>query len=74
MATINTIMEFFKNGGPFMVPIAIVLFIGLAIALERFLFLSYAKTTNKIAFNRILPLLKKRADQQTLNCACYLKQ
>ncbi|MEO0442130.1 MAG: MotA/TolQ/ExbB proton channel family protein [Pseudomonadota bacterium] len=67
MATLNTIMEFFKNGGPFMVPIAIVLFIGLAIALERFLFLSYAKTTNKIAFNRILPLLKKRSFKEIVN-------
>ena len=60
MGTINTIIEFFRNGGPFMLPIAIVLFIGLAIALERFLFLTYAKASNKRSFKRILPLLKER--------------
>ncbi|MGH1486811.1 MAG: MotA/TolQ/ExbB proton channel family protein [Cellvibrionaceae bacterium] len=67
MDTVNTIIEFFKNGGPFMVPIAIVLFIGLAIALERFLFLTYAKTSNKLAFNRILPLLKKKNYKDVVN-------
>lgn len=56
----NSIMAFFQNGGAFMVPIAIVLVIGLAIAIERFLFLSYAKIANKQAFNRILPQLKKK--------------
>ena len=61
MGTINTIIEFFKNGGPFMVPIAIVLFFGLAIALERFLFLSYAKAANKRAFNKMLPMLQKKS-------------
>ncbi len=60
MATINTIFAFFQNGGPFMVPIAIVLLVGLAVGIERFLFLSYAKASNKRAFNRILPNLKKK--------------
>jgi biopolymer transport protein ExbB/TolQ len=60
MGTINTMIDFFKNGGAFMVPIAIVLFVGLAISLERFLFLTYAKTSNKRAFNRMLPLLQKK--------------
>jgi biopolymer transport protein ExbB/TolQ len=67
MGTLNTIIAFFQNGGPFMAPIAIVLFIGLAIALERFLFLSYAKASNKRAFNRILPLLKKRNYKDVVN-------
>jgi len=67
MDTLNTMIDFFKNGGPFMVPIAIVLFIGLAIALERFLFLSYAKASNKRAFNRILPLLKKKSYKDIVN-------
>lgn len=67
MGTVNTIIAFFQNGGPFMIPIAIVLFIGLAIALERFLFLSYAKGSNKRAFNRLLPLLKKRSYREVVD-------
>jgi biopolymer transport protein ExbB len=61
MSTLNTMIEFFQNGGPFMWPIGIVLFVGLAISLERFLFLSYAKASNKQAFNTVLPLLKKKS-------------
>jgi len=60
MGTINTIFAFFQNGGPFMVPIALVLAFGLAIGLERFLYLTYAKVSNKLAFDRILPNLKKK--------------
>ena len=60
MASINAIFAFFQNGGPFMIPIAIVLFIGLAVGLERFIFLSYAKVSNKRAFDKILPNLKKK--------------
>lgn len=60
MATINSIFAFFQNGGPFMWPIALVLAFGLAIGLERFLFLTSAKITNKLAFDRIIPNLKKK--------------
>jgi len=60
MGTINTIFSFFQNGGPFMWPIGLVLALGLAIGLERFLYLSYAKVSNKLAFDRILPNLKKK--------------
>lgn len=56
----NTILRFFQDGGAFMYPIAIVLFIGLAVVIERWLFLSYAKTANRRAFERIMPMLQKR--------------
>ena len=55
----NIIVRFFQEGGSFMFPIAIVLAIGLAIALERFIFLSGARHTNKKAFGEIEPLLLK---------------
>lgn len=60
MGFFNTAVSFFQNGGPFMYPIAIVLVIGLAVAIERWLFLTVAKSSNRRAFDRILPLLKKR--------------
>lgn len=60
MDFINTLLRFFQDGGPFMYPIAIVLVIGLAVVVERWLFLTYAKSSNKKAFERILPLLHKK--------------
>ncbi len=60
MELILTPLRFFQNGGPFMYPIAIVLAVGLAVAIERWLYLSHARRANRQAFDRILPLLKKR--------------
>lgn len=59
MEIFNVIVRFFQEGGPFMFPIAIVLSIGLAIALERYLFLVVARRTNKKAFRQIEPMLNK---------------
>ena len=55
----ETIIRFFQDGGAFMYPIALVLALGLAIALERFIFLSMAKSSNKKAFDAMLPFIKK---------------
>ncbi len=57
---IDTVVNFFQNGGPFMYPIALVLVVGLALAIERWLFLTAAKSSNRRAFNRLLPLLQKK--------------
>jgi biopolymer transport protein ExbB len=56
----NDAVKFFQDGGIFMYPIAVVLVVGMAVAIERWVFLSIAKTANRRAFDRILPLLKKR--------------
>ena len=65
----DTLIRFFQDGGAFMYPIAVVLVIGLAIALERWLVLSSAKSANRQAFDRILPLLQKRDYHGVLNLA-----
>ena len=57
----ETVVRFFQEGGFFMYPIAVILVIGLAIALERWLYLSSAKRSNRAAFDQgILPILRKR--------------
>ena len=56
----STIIRFFQDGGTFMYPIAIVLVCGLAIALERWLFLTAAKMSNRKAFDALMQPLKKR--------------
>jgi biopolymer transport protein ExbB/TolQ len=60
MEIYSAIVGFFQEGGTFMYPIALVLVLGLAIAIERWIFLSSAKRANRKAFDALLPLLKKR--------------
>ncbi len=56
----TTVVNFFQQGGPFMYPIAIVLGIGLAIALERFAYLMNQMRVNRRDYEKILPLLKQK--------------
>ncbi len=56
----NTLFRFFQDGGPFMIPIAIVMVIGLVVVIERWLVLNAAKQANRRTFDRLLPLLQKR--------------
>lgn len=65
----NTVVTFFQNGGSFMYPIAVVLVLGLALAIERWIFLTAAKSTNRRAFDRMLPLLKKRDYSSVIDLA-----
>ncbi len=60
MDFLTTLVRFFQNGGPFMYPIAIVLVVGLAVVIERWIFLTHAKSANRKAFNQLLPLVKKK--------------
>lgn len=65
----DTIIRFFQEGGAFMYPIAFVMAVGLAIALERLLFLMKEKSSNRRAFEEILPMLQKRDLRNALNYA-----
>jgi biopolymer transport protein ExbB/TolQ len=60
----QTVVSFFQEGGPFMYPIALVLGIGLAIALERYFYLANQTRINRRDFERILPLLKQRRQRE----------
>ncbi|MCB1691580.1 MAG: MotA/TolQ/ExbB proton channel family protein [Pseudomonadales bacterium] len=57
MDMLTMTIRFFQNGGPFMVPIAVVLAIGFAIALERYIYLARAMSANRRDFNKLMPLL-----------------
>lgn len=57
---LDTIVRFFQQGGLFMYPIALVLLLGLAISLERFIYLAGVRRRNRRAFDQgILPLMQK---------------
>jgi len=64
---IEAIIRFFQDGGIFMFPIAAILIVGVAIVVERFVFLAAAKRANREIFDRILPMLQKRDYQGALN-------
>lgn len=69
MSIFDVVIRFFQEGGAFMFPIAVVLAIGLAIAIERYFFLSVSKAVNKKAFTRMEPLLNKFDYVSVLNFA-----
>ena len=58
METLNTMIRFFQSGGVFMYPIVLVLAIGVAIAIERYIYLTAVRINNRRAWKRVLPLLE----------------
>jgi biopolymer transport protein ExbB/TolQ len=51
------IVRFFQGGGEFMFPIALVAALGLAIAIERYFYLSIVSVKNRSLWNDLSPLL-----------------
>ena len=58
MGAYDTVVGFFQDGGVFMYPIVLVLAIGIAIAVERFMFLSFAGINSRRTWGKITPLLQ----------------
>ncbi len=54
----SSIVRFFQDGGVFMYPIVLVLALGLAIAVERWLYLQSTDTRNRALWKRISPQLQ----------------
>lgn len=63
------VVGFFQNGGPFMYPIAIVLGIGVAIALERYVYLVKETRANRRDFDRIVPMLRQKRMREVAETA-----
>ena len=53
----NMIARFFQGGGHFMYPIAVVLVVAVAIAIERYVYLSLVASRNRSLWNDLAPLL-----------------
>jgi biopolymer transport protein ExbB/TolQ len=60
----NTIIGFFQSGGLFMYPIVVILALGLTIAIERYIYLSIARTRNRQLWKKLMPLLQQGNHQQ----------
>ena len=66
-----SVISFFQDGGTFMYPIMIVLAIGLAITLERYLYLTAAKRSNSKLLKQLLPLLQDGDFKQAYSVATF---
>ena len=58
MDFLSGITDFFRDGGLFIYPIALVLLLGVAISIERWRFLNVERLRNQKAFDDFLPLLR----------------
>lgn len=65
----TTVVSFFQDGGVFMYIILTVFVIGVAIAIERFIFLNYMKVRNRLAWKQLLPILNQGNFRQALQTA-----
>lgn len=62
----TAIVGFFQSGGLFMYPIVVVLALGMAISIERYVYLTLARATNRRVWSRMMPLLVAGDYQQAI--------
>lgn len=58
MSALQTAVKFFQDAGLFIYPSLLIMALGLAIAIERFIFLNRARSENRKTWDRMLPLLQ----------------
>jgi biopolymer transport protein ExbB/TolQ len=58
MDILYRVLGFFQSGGVFMYPILLILAVGLAIAIERYVYLTLVRSRNRGVWKRVLPLLE----------------
>jgi biopolymer transport protein ExbB len=58
MNTFNTVVKFFQDCGLFIYPSLLIMALGVAIAIERFVFLNRARNQNRKVWAQVLPMLQ----------------
>lgn len=78
MDKLYSVLGFFQSGGLFMYPIALILALGVAIAIERYIYLSVAESRNRKVWERVKPLVEQgdveRARKQVLSSNSVMGQ
>lgn len=67
METYTTIVKFFQEGGFFMYPIALIMAVGAAVAIERYIYLSRATSTNRRMWDQLMPALQSGKYPQAMS-------
>ncbi|WP_455200030.1 MotA/TolQ/ExbB proton channel family protein [Kaarinaea lacus] len=73
MEAYSAVVNFFQEGGMFMYPILLVLALGIAIAIERYMYLTYAKQTNRSMWQKLVPLLQRNDYKQAMSVSSASK-
>ncbi|MEL6198903.1 MAG: MotA/TolQ/ExbB proton channel family protein [Pseudomonadota bacterium] len=63
----SAVIEFFQLGGKFMYPILFVFGLGMAIAIERYVYLTMTGASNRAMWKKIVPYLKAGNFQQAVS-------
>ena len=58
MDPLSTVIKFFQDCGLFIYPSALIMALGVTIAIERFIFLSKARNQNRKLWDKVLPMLQ----------------
>ena len=66
MDVFTAVVKFFQEGGVFMYPIMLVFALGMAIAVERYAYLTVAKQTNRSMWDKLTPLVKANNYDQAM--------
>jgi biopolymer transport protein ExbB len=66
MDVFNVSVKFFQDGGVFMYIILLVFALGAAIAIERYMYLTFAKQSNRSMWNKLTPLVKANNYEQAM--------
>src|SRR3569833_3046815 len=69
MDILHMFARFMQEGGFFMYPILLVLALGLAIAVERFIYLNNTKKSNVRVWNQLLPLIETGKYREAITAA-----
>jgi biopolymer transport protein ExbB len=57
MSFFDYVVNFFREGGPFLYLLATIFVVGVAIAIERYIFLTAEMTNNRRVWNQVAPLI-----------------
>jgi biopolymer transport protein ExbB len=67
MDVFSSVVAFFQNGGVFMYPIVVVLALGVAISIERYIYLSKTNISNRMVWKKITPFIKAGKFQEAVS-------
>lgn len=73
MDAVTAVVRFFQEGGMFMYPIMLVFALGIAITIERYIYLSVAKKTNRSMWAKLTPLVKEQNYQKAMEISARSK-
>jgi biopolymer transport protein ExbB len=69
MNLFTIIARFFQDGGHFMYPIAVVAVLGIAIAIERYVYLTVVRSRNRVLWQQLEPMLAQGNFRQAAQVA-----